>query len=166
MLGENMTHPPWSTKAGVVFPVARVENGIRARQPCYRVSPRAAVFLAAVLEYVTAELLELAGNTARCCRRRRVTPSDVLLASREDVELLALLRGAVIPGACVPQFLLDALRPRTPPRKATLEDRERRRRERRMSLGLLVVLPPEARGAHMMGGGGDGGGSGPAALQP
>jgi hypothetical protein len=46
-----------SVQAGVVFPVARLERYLRARKNVERISGGTAVFLAAVLEYLTAEIL-------------------------------------------------------------------------------------------------------------
>jgi histone H2A len=44
------------------------------------------VFLAAVLEYLIAELLELSGNAAREHERKRITPRFLLLAISNDDE--------------------------------------------------------------------------------
>ena len=60
------------------------------------VSQRAAVYLAAVLEYLAAEVLELAGNAAVDLGTRTVIPRHIQLAIRGDEELANLMKGCVI----------------------------------------------------------------------
>ncbi|KAG5285014.1 hypothetical protein AALO_G00033090 [Alosa alosa] len=85
-----------STKAGVIFPVGRMLRYIKRSLPKYRIGVGAPVYLAAVLEYLTAEILELAGNAARDNKKGRVTPRHILLAIANDEELNQLLKGVTI----------------------------------------------------------------------
>ncbi|XP_043925156.1 core histone macro-H2A.1 isoform X2 [Protopterus annectens] len=85
-----------SAKAGVIFPVGRMLRYIKKSHPKYRIGVGAPVYMAAVLEYLTAEILELAGNAARDNKKGRVTPRHILLAIANDEELNQLLKGVTI----------------------------------------------------------------------
>ena len=54
-----------SAKAGLQFPVGRVARYMRQGRVAKRIGGGAPVYMAAVLEYLCAEILELAGNAAR-----------------------------------------------------------------------------------------------------
>ena len=61
-----------------------------------RVGVGAGVYLAAVLEYLCAEILELAGNAARDNKKSRIVPRHITLAVKNDEELNKLLGGVTI----------------------------------------------------------------------
>ena len=85
-----------STRAGLQFPVGRISRFLRKGRYSGRVGAGAPVYLAAVMEYLAAEILELAGNAARDNKRTRITPRHVQLAIRNDDELNRLLTGVTI----------------------------------------------------------------------
>ena len=85
-----------STKAGLQFPVGRLSTFLKKGRYAARVGSGAPVYLAAVLEYLTAEILELAGNAARDNKKSRIIPRHVQLAIRNDEELNVLLGGVTI----------------------------------------------------------------------
>ncbi|PKA52394.1 Protein H2A.7 [Apostasia shenzhenica] len=92
-----------SSKAGLQFPVGRIARFLKAGKYAERVGAGAPVYLAAVLEYLAAEVLELAGNAARDNKKTRIVPRHIQLAVRNDEELSKLLgtvtiaNGGVIP---------------------------------------------------------------------
>ena len=85
-----------SSRAGLQFPVGRVARYLRKGRYAARVGGGAPVYLAAIMEYLSAEILELAGNAARDNKRTRITPRHVQLAVRNDEELNKLLGGVTI----------------------------------------------------------------------
>jgi len=85
-----------SVRAGLQFPVGRLARFLRKGRYAARVGGGAPVYLAAVLEYLSAEILELAGNAARDNKRQRIIPRHIQLAVRNDEELNKLLGGVTI----------------------------------------------------------------------
>nr|UQW60622.1 histone macroH2A.2 [Eptatretus atami] len=93
---KKMTKLSRSSRAGVIFPVGRMLRYLKKGTHKYRIGMGAPVYMAAVIEYLTAEILELAGNAARDNKKGRVTPRHILLAVANDEELNQLLRGVTI----------------------------------------------------------------------
>lgn len=60
-----------SSRAGLQFPVGRIHRLLRKGNYAERVGAGAPVYLAAVMEYLAAEVLELAGNAARDNKKSR-----------------------------------------------------------------------------------------------
>ncbi|KAI2541112.1 hypothetical protein G5576_110353 [Homo sapiens] len=99
-----------SSRAGLQFPVGRVHRLLRKGNYSERVGAGAPVYLAAVLEYLTAEILELAGNAARDNKKTRIIPRHLQLAIRNDEELNKLLAGFRSSQWLVPSRLLASPR--------------------------------------------------------
>ncbi|MCL7048338.1 hypothetical protein MKW94_019249 [Papaver nudicaule] len=85
-----------SVKAGLQFPVGRITRFLKKGRYAQRLGSGAPVYMAAVLEYLAAEVLELAGNAARDNKKSRIIPRHLLLAIRNDEELGKLLAGVTI----------------------------------------------------------------------
>ena len=100
-----------SSRAGLQFPVGRIHRLLRKGNYAKRVGAGAPVYMAAVMEYLAAEILELAGNAARDNKKSRIIPRHLQLAIRysfadleieqscvfrNDEELNKLLAGVTI----------------------------------------------------------------------
>ena len=94
--GEKKTSTTASAKAGLQFPVGRIGRYLRQGKYATRMGAGAPVYLAAVLEYLCAEILELAGNAARDNKKSRIVPRHITLAVKNDEELNRLLGGVTI----------------------------------------------------------------------
>lgn len=82
-------------EAGLNFSIARVENMMRAARVAPRLSASSSVYLAAVLEYLIAEILELAGNASRDHNKVRITSQHIAEALKADEELSMLFDSTI-----------------------------------------------------------------------
>ena len=85
-----------SSKAGLQFPVGRMHRLLKKGRYAQRVGAGAPIYAAAVCEYLSAEILELAGNAARDNKRKTINPRHITLAIRNDEELNKLLHHVTI----------------------------------------------------------------------
>lgn len=91
-------------RAGLQFPVTRVETVMMELATVRRKGAGAAVYFAAVLEYLCAEMLEIGGNAARDHKKVRITPRHLKLAILNDEELRVLFKGVVMSGGVIPHI--------------------------------------------------------------
>merc|ERR1712072_1103418 len=92
-------------KAGLQFPVGRVHRFIKQRAASGgRVGGTSAVFLCAIFEYLTAEVIELAGNASKDLKVKRITPRHLQLAIRGDDELDSLVEATIAGGGVIPHI--------------------------------------------------------------
>lgn len=106
-----------STRAEINFPVSRILRYLRKSKYSKHIGTTAAVYLAATLEYLCHEILELAvhglhvngesnnGNT----NHKRVTPRELALAIKNDDLLDKLLKSVTIPEGGVLPAILPAI---------------------------------------------------------
>jgi histone H2A len=113
-----------SQRAGITFPVGRIHNRLRHGRYAVRCGNGAAVYTASVMEYLTAEVLELAGNAAKDLKKRRIVPRHLVLAIKGDEELATLTKDAIFSqGGVLPAIhksLLPAEKPEKKPKPETL----------------------------------------------
>lgn len=91
-------------RAGLVFPVGRTERLMRERRVAARIGGTAAVYLAAVLEYVAREIVELSNNAAKDEHRKRIAPRHIMLVVKNDEELNKLFPGAFARSGVTPRI--------------------------------------------------------------
>ncbi|KFO83451.1 hypothetical protein N320_07883, partial [Buceros rhinoceros silvestris] len=104
-----------SARAGLQFPVGRVYRLLKRGNYADRIGLGAAIYLGAVLEYLSAEILELAGNAARENKKARILPRHIQLAVRSDDELNKLFSCVTIAqGGVMPKILSQLLPRKTP----------------------------------------------------
>ena len=85
-----------SSKANLQFSVGRIDRYLRVGRYASRIGAAAPIYLASVLEYLIAEIIELAGNACRDNKKVRITPRHLQLAIRNDEELSKLLHNVTI----------------------------------------------------------------------
>jgi histone H2A len=117
-----------SSKAQLLFPVARVLKKMKQGRYADRISTSSAVSVAAVLEYLTAEILEMSGD--KCFNggnriNNVIKPRHICLAVNEDEEMnMAIGKNVIIPMGGVIPFIHEELEKqskRTKKKNKTLE---------------------------------------------
>ncbi|ORY92704.1 histone-fold-containing protein [Leucosporidium creatinivorum] len=121
--GDRATPVNRSKRAGLVFPVGRSHRKLYAYAS--RIGAGAPVYLCAVLEYLTAEILELAGNAARDNKKGRISPRHLQLAIRNDEELNELLSNVTIKeGGVLPRIHRELLPGYVRPKERKKKDQD------------------------------------------
>ena len=94
-----------SHRAGITFPVGRVHRKLTAGKYANRIGAGAAIFFAAALEYLVAEILELSSSVATGNRKKIITPKHIREAIQADKELAKLMADMFIESSGHPMFI-------------------------------------------------------------
>ena len=94
-----------SERRGLIFPVGRVFRYLKQGHYTERIGQNAPEYLTAVLDYLTAEIMELAGFAAKYYKKKRINPKHILLAIKTDDELNKLLSNITVSDGGVLQEL-------------------------------------------------------------
>lgn len=86
-----------SCRAGLIFPVSRIDRFLRNGDYAERIGSGASVYMAAVLQYLIYDIVDIAGNAATSDNKRRIAPKHLQSAINNDSELHILLGGVVLP---------------------------------------------------------------------
>ncbi|XP_062427308.1 histone H2A-beta, sperm-like [Rhea pennata] len=120
-----------SSRAGLLFPVSRIDRLLRRGRFAKRIGAAAPIYLAAALQCVTQHTVEVAGNISKESKKQRISPRHLQLAVQSSPELKQLLRG--MPGhqgSAVPHSQLVA------------SPRNKKRKSEKRWLGQKVAAAP------------------------
>lgn len=76
--------------------------------------------MAAVLEYLCADIFDTAGDEARKAQRQRITPRHLMLAVKQDAEFDKLFKDVIIPESGV----FPTVNPVSRPESKSVESQE------------------------------------------
>ena len=99
-------------RAGIVFPPARMMRLMRRDRLNERIGKPATVVMAAVIDYLAQEILEVAGDVALKAGKKRIIPRHVKLALSNDEELQKVCANCVIHEGGVNPHIEEALFPK------------------------------------------------------
>eukprot|EP00253_Pinus_taeda_P030626 PITA_30626 len=94
-----------ASRAGLQFPVGQIHRLLKSQLSANgKVGATTAVYCVGVLEYITAEILELAGTATKDMKVKRITPRHLPLAIRGDEELDKMVKGTIAGGGVIPHI--------------------------------------------------------------
>ena len=91
-------------KKGSTFSLGRMATYCKNGKYAERIGAGTPIYLAAVLEYLCFEILELSAAEAQKERKKRINPTHVMKAVRNDPELRRLVQGQFCNAGFVPKI--------------------------------------------------------------
>lgn len=85
----------------MIIPVTRIHQNLMKGYYAKHIQAGSAVYLAGVLEYLVAEISDIAVTEAMNAKRQRITPRHIMLAIRKDSDVDELLKDVTISEAGV-----------------------------------------------------------------
>lgn len=96
---DNSEYDTQSAVCELLFPVRHISKRMKKNHIASTTSQKATIFMTAVLEYLAAELLDIAGEVAKLREKTLIKPSHIRHAISQDEELNTLLGDICIRGA-------------------------------------------------------------------
>jgi histone H2A len=122
-------------RSGVNFPVLHIRRLMRQHRRA-NVHPHAAIFASAVLEYLTAELLESSAQVTSFAKKKVITPRFIKIAMHQDNDFVQYIKGVIIrESGNVPY--IENFAPRKKPAKRTNKKKTSNRSTERKSKSSL-----------------------------
>ena len=110
-------------KTGLILPVGRIYRQLKNARLAERVSSKGAVSVAAVLEYLIAEILELSGDVCTTSKKsnkgKTIKPRHIMLGIREDEEIMKAIGEVIIPNSGKLEDILPELKMKKKKKKKT-----------------------------------------------
>ncbi|WVF72350.1 hypothetical protein IAT40_007165 [Kwoniella sp. CBS 6097] len=109
---KTSTRQTKTTKSGLTFPVARLQRYLRQGRYARTIATSAAIFMAGTIEYLIAEIAEMAGNAARDNKTKTIKPRHLKLAIANDEDFSQVIGKATIAQGGVIPYIAPSLLPR------------------------------------------------------
>ena len=103
-----------SEKAGLVFSVSKTEKRLRKHLQGYKISSNVPIYMTAVIEYISAEILDLSSMVTRHERNKhaRITENHLYKAIQSHEPLCTLFKNIIIPNSGVIQDIKQSFLPK------------------------------------------------------
>jgi histone H2A len=118
-----------SYAAGLQLSVPRISKIMRQVSFADNLGKPAAIYMTAVIEYLLAEILELAGNAARDNNKSRISSKFIFMAIVHDEELSKLSCGILMGGGVIPNTVQQIVpsKPEKPKKKKTKKNQGKKK---------------------------------------